>query len=45
MFEDVTLNKVSAAEVEQPIGFGGGRFGAMYKVKHPLVSLAILKYN
>ena len=36
MFEDVTLNKIPARDVDKPFASGG--FGAVYKVKHPFVS-------
>ena len=36
MFEDVTLNKILAKDVDQPFSKGG--FGAVYKIKHPFVS-------
>ena len=36
MFEDITLNKISANDVDKPIASGG--YGAVYKVKHPFVS-------
>ena len=36
MFEDITLNKIPASNVDQPFAEGG--FGAVYKVKHPSVS-------
>ena len=36
MFEDITLNKIPASNVDQPFAEGG--FGAVYKIKHPFVS-------
>ena len=36
MFEDITLNKIPAGDVDKPSANGG--FGAVYKVKHPFVS-------
>ena len=36
MFEDITLNKILAKDVDQPFAKGG--FGAVYRIKHPFVS-------
>ena len=37
MFEDIALKKIPAKNVDRPFASGG--FCAVYKVKHPFVSL------
>ena len=41
MFEDITVNKVSARYVDKPVAKGA--YGAVYKVKNPFVS-SITRY-
>lgn len=40
MFEDISVNKIPANNVDKPVASGG--FGAVYKVKHPFVSTIII---
>ena len=43
MFEDITLKRIPAKNVDRPFASGG--FGAVYKVKHPFVSFITIMYS